>query len=80
MNLEKLDMDSFSGMVIAVPDDAELLLWVMKNCPSHVTEADFFRFLCMVGRQFMVQSMDRLHTDAGGVLDFVEHPGMAMSH
>jgi hypothetical protein len=63
--------EPFSGFVIAVPSGDYLMQWVEENCPENVSEAEFFRFLCTVGMQFMKQSMERLCTDSTGVLDYV---------
>jgi hypothetical protein len=58
------------AFLLAIPCNDPLWGWVESNCPSDIEQAEFFRFLCTVGMQFMKQSMTKLHTDAAGVLDF----------
>jgi hypothetical protein len=70
----------FNAFVLAIPENDDLLCWVRRNCPGSMSEAELFRFLCCVGQQFMDQSMDRLHTDAQGVLEFVRHPEFLVAH
>lgn len=80
MTVENLKVEGFKGFVIAIPEGDDLLEWVVENCPEKLPEAEFFRFLCLVGQQFMTQSMEKLHTNAEGVLQFVEHPELALVH
>ena len=80
MTVEHLDVKGFKGLVIAIPVGDCLLNWVDHNCPQSMPEAEFIRLLCSVGQQFMSQAMDKLKTDAEGVLQFVEHSDLSSCH